>query len=71
MILMKKTARDYMSKVHVLDKAGAYAVQEYGEIIIKKIDGSVTNVIGLPIEKLLEALNSIHFVNRNLPSSIS
>jgi len=50
----KKTAEAYMNKVNVLDKAGAYAVQEYGEVIIKKITGSVSNVIGLPIEKLLE-----------------
>ena len=52
-----ETAKNYMTKVHVLDKAGAYAVQEHGEVIIKKIDGSVNNVIGLPTEKLLEALN--------------
>lgn len=52
-------AKDYMNKVHVLDKAGAYAVQEYGEVIIKKITGSVSNVIGLPTEKLLEALNNL------------
>ena len=51
-----KTAKDYMQKVHVLDKAGAYAVQEYGEIIIKSITGSESNVIGLPIEKLVESL---------------
>jgi septum formation protein len=51
----QRTAEDYMQKVYLLDKAGAYAVQEYGEIIIKKITGSVSNVIGLPIEKLLES----------------
>ena len=52
-------AKDYMQKVHVLDKAGAYAVQEHGEVIIKKITGSESNVIGLPIEKLVETLNAI------------
>ena len=59
-----EVAKDYMNKVHVLDKAGAYAVQEYGEVIIKKITGSVSNVIGLPIEKLVEALN--HLPENNL-----
>jgi septum formation protein len=50
----QKTAEDYMKKVYVLDKAGSYAVQEHGEIIIKDIIGSESNVIGLPVEKLLE-----------------
>ena len=54
-----ETAEKYMNKVFVLDKAGAYAVQEYGEMIIKKITGSVSNVIGLPVEKVLIALNLI------------
>ena len=55
----EQTALEYMKKVHVLDKAGAYAVQEHGEIIIRKISGSVTNVMGLPAEKLTEALNML------------
>ena len=50
----RKTAEEYMDRVYVLDKAGAYAVQEHGDIIIKEIFGSESNVIGLPIEKLLE-----------------
>ena len=58
----ERTALEYMKKVYVLDKAGAYAAQEHGEIIIKKISGSVTNVMGLPAEKLMEALNML---NRN------
>lgn len=47
---------NYLSKVHVLDKAGAYAVQEHGDIIIKSVEGSVDNVIGLPGARLAEAL---------------
>ena len=44
----------YVQDVNVLDKAGAYAIQEHGEDIIKSIDGSLTNVIGLPVERLKE-----------------
>ncbi|MEM9444087.1 MAG: nucleoside triphosphate pyrophosphatase [Verrucomicrobiota bacterium] len=44
----------YLGKVHVLDKAGGYAVQEHGEEIIERIEGSRTNVIGLPMERLQE-----------------
>ena len=34
------------------DKAGAYAVQETGDAFIDRIEGSFTNVIGLPMELL-------------------
>ena len=47
---------NYVQAVNVLDKAGAYAIQEHGEDIIEKIDGSLTNVIGLPVERLKETV---------------
>ena len=47
---------DYIQAVNVLDKAGAYAIQEHGEDIIESIDGSLTNVIGLPVERLKETV---------------
>ena len=46
----------YVKDVDVLDKAGAYAIQEHGEDIIEKIDGSLSNVIGLPVERLKETV---------------
>ena len=46
----------YLDAVHVLDKAGAYALQEHGDWIIARIDGSRTNVIGLPTEALEKVL---------------
>ena len=42
--------------MNVLDKAGAYAIQEHGEDIVESIDGSLTNVIGLPVERLKETV---------------
>ena len=51
----------YIEAVDVMDKAGAYAIQEYGEDLIETIDGSFTNVIGLPVERLSETL---HYVLR-------
>lgn len=46
----------YLAKVDPLDKAGAYAAQGFGSEIIEKIDGSFTNVVGLPMEKTIPAL---------------
>jgi len=42
----------YLALVHPLDKAGAYAIQEHGELIVEEITGSYTNVVGLPLERL-------------------
>jgi len=46
----------YVAKVDPLDKAGAYAAQGSGAEIIAKINGSFTNVVGLPMEKTIDAL---------------
>jgi septum formation protein len=43
--------RDYLAKIDPLDKAGAYAAQGHGTEIIERIDGSYSNVVGLPMEK--------------------
>ncbi|OGH97935.1 MAG: septum formation protein Maf [Candidatus Margulisbacteria bacterium GWF2_38_17] len=40
----------YLSSGDYLDKAGAYAIQEKGMLLVKKIEGSYTNVVGLPVE---------------------
>jgi septum formation protein len=44
--------RRYLNRVNPLDKAGAYAIQEDGDMIVEKIVGSYTNVMGLPMERL-------------------
>ncbi|MFZ0916186.1 MAG: Maf family protein [Candidatus Udaeobacter sp.] len=46
----------YLAKVNPLDKAGAYAAQGTGAEIVAKIEGSFTNVVGLPMEKTIAAL---------------
>jgi septum formation protein len=42
----------YLKSIHPLDKAGAYAAQDDNGRLIAKVDGSISNVIGLPMEKL-------------------
>jgi septum formation protein len=39
----------YLSSIEFMDKAGSYAAQECGDMIISGIRGSVTNVIGFPL----------------------
>ena len=54
--LTRDAIEHYLARVNPLDKAGAYAAQGFGSEIIEKIDGSYTNVVGLPMEKTLPAL---------------
>jgi len=42
----------YVTSINPLDKAGAYAIQEGGESIVREISGSYSNVVGLPLERL-------------------
>ena len=46
----------YLQRVHVLDKAGAYAIQEHGEMIVAARRGSLSNIIGLPQDEVRELL---------------
>jgi septum formation protein len=51
-LLGAKAIRDYLALIQPLDKAGAYAIQDYGDRIVENISGSLSNVIGLPTERL-------------------
>jgi septum formation protein len=46
----------YHARVNPLDKAGAYGIQEGSEMILQSHEGSWTNVMGLPMERLVEEL---------------
>lgn len=48
----------YLERIQPLDKAGAYAAQDDRGEIIESITGSFTNVVGLPMEALRQALAS-------------
>jgi septum formation protein len=51
-----ETIDRYLAEVPVLDKAGAYGLQERGELIVEGVEGSRSNVIGLPVERLIPLL---------------
>jgi septum formation protein len=58
--------RRYLSKIDPLDKAGAYAIQDEGDLIVKNVNGSYSNVVGLPLERLQK-----EFESWNMPASVS
>ena len=49
----------YVSLANPLDKAGAYGIQEHGDLIVAGIEGSFENVMGLPVDKVVAALGGI------------
>jgi septum formation protein len=57
-VLKDAQIRRYLSAIDPLDKAGAYAIQQHGEWIVEALEGSFTNVVGLPVERLLHELTA-------------
>lgn len=51
--------REYLDAVNPLDKAGGYAIQTRGEMIVERFAGSRSNVIGLPLELLGDWLRDL------------
>lgn len=56
-VLTKEEINSYVATKEPYDKAGSYAVQGLGALLIEKIEGSYTNVMGFPVEKFLMELN--------------
>ena len=54
-----KIITKYFNFVNPLDKAGGYAIQEYGDLIVEKIEGTMENIIGFPTSKFLKVLDII------------
>ena len=50
--LLPNEINAYLDRINPLDKAGAYAIQEHGDLIVEGIQGSYSNVVGLPLERL-------------------
>ena len=54
--LANDAIESYLAKINPLDKAGAYAAQGHGAEIIERVEGSYSNVVGLPMEETARAL---------------
>jgi len=49
----------YLSRANPLDKAGGYGIQEHGELIVDRWEGSWTNIMGLPMEETKAVLTRL------------
>jgi septum formation protein len=60
--LTKEQLEFYVDKYKPYDKAGAYAIQEWiGVVGIKSVQGDFYNVMGLPVSRVVQALQQLGF----------
>ena len=52
--LDRKTLETYLASGEWRDRAGAYAIQGLGSILVERVEGDFSNVVGLPVRLLLE-----------------
>jgi septum formation protein len=60
--LNKQEIDEYLLTDEWKDKAGAYAIQGYAEKFIKRINGSYSNVVGLPLFETFNILKSYELI---------
>ena len=58
--LSDETISAYIKTGEPLDKAGSYALQELGAILIDRIEGDFFNAMGLPLSRLVEELKQFN-----------
>ena len=56
----------YLKTENVFDKAGSYAIQESAALFIERIDGSYSNVVGLPLFETGQLLASLGLLNTRI-----
>ena len=61
--LSSEEIRWYLNTGEPFDKAGGYAIQGKAAFMVKEINGSYTNVVGLPLTEVVEALKELGAVD--------
>jgi len=59
--LDEATIEAYLATGEPSDKAGAYAVQGVGSLLVERIEGCYFNVVGLPLGRLAEVLGRLGY----------
>jgi septum formation protein len=53
---LDEVIEEYIATGEPLERAGGYSIQENGGMLVNKVEGSYDNMVGLPIEDVLEVL---------------
>jgi len=70
-ILRSKEIEGYVRSGSPMDKAGAYGIQDdYGAVFVKRVEGCFYNVVGFPLTKFYQTLESF-VAHRRAPTSRS
>ena len=62
--LSEETIESYVSTGECSDKAGAYGIQGFGSVLVKKIDGDYFSVMGLPVSETARVLKEFGIEGR-------
>jgi len=62
--LSDKEILDYIATGEPMDKAGSYGIQDYGSVLVKRINGDYFTVMGLPIAETTRRIREehLHFI---------
>ncbi len=60
----------YMENVEVMDKAGSYAIQDNGDLIIEEIEGDYSNIVGLPQDLITAKLEEFDVAPKEIGKRI-
>ena len=67
--LTEEDINAYVATGETIDKAGAYGIQGKGAVLVEGYEGDYNNIVGLPVDKLLE--NFPDLLRREVPVEIT
>ena len=65
--LSEQAIQDYLSRTNPLDRAGAYDIDENGDLLIARYSGSRTNIMGLPEAPVRDWLEALSHASQETP----